>query len=153
MSIIWDLNFPNWSVVCCTNTFHKLHSSNNVKKQQTCASTGLSWAMTQHVYLSVSYSLTLSVCFNTIWHCRLQAVYVSGHLFAVSDSPSRLYLTVHVLFCLSVWVMSFRCSVPGQTRCHHELFSLSALSSVTGHFLVQTLWGCIHTCMQKKLQC
>lgn len=56
----------------------------------------------------------LSVCFTLSVIAGCVPTYVSGCLFAVSDSLSRLYLTVDVLFCLCVWVMSFRCTVPGQ---------------------------------------
>lgn len=70
--------------------------------------------------MSVSHSLTLrlSVSLSALTLSVIAGcvpAYLSGHLFAVSDSRSCLYLTVDdVLFCLCVWVMSFRCSVPGQ---------------------------------------
>lgn len=70
------------------------------------------------LHLSVSLwpcaclSVRVSVRLNTIY-LSLQTAHPSGHLFAASDSRSCLYLTADVLFCLCVWVMSFRCSVPG----------------------------------------
>lgn len=59
--------------------------------------------------LSVSLSAsTLSVIAGCV------PAYLSGHLFAVSDSRSHSYLTVDVLLCVCVQVRSFRCRVPGQ---------------------------------------
>lgn len=106
-------------------------------------------------YIPVSHSLTLRLSVLLQHSLSWLSVWQS----ICSLSQSCLYFTVDELFCLWIWVMSLRCSVPGQ-RVKVSPSHLFALSSVIGHFLVRVVlrmhtqvhagWHAIRACNKHR---
>ncbi len=112
------------------------------------------------VCLSVCHSFSdlapvcLSVCFNTVCHCRLCAcLSVWQSIYSIRQSIPFVFDSWCVILyeCLSD-VIQVRCARAESPSATISFFFPPALSSVIGHLPVWVFWGCVHVCMLKNMQ-
>lgn len=89
----------------------------------------LSWAVTQHVCQPFFdlVPVRLSVCFNTICHCRLCAcLSVCSSICSIRQSIPLVFDSWCVILSVSEWCHSGAVCQGRKPRCHHQLFFLTS---------------------------